>query len=216
VSKPAASDALLEDDLDERPHATHPASRDPLELPVLIVNRYFQPVQIATARRAFLLLYCGAALAIDEAGDLHDFPAWRRLPVRERDDEIPIIGGALRVPRVLHLRRYERLRRPTIRLSRRNLMLRDGHQCQYCGRRPRVADLNIDHVLPKSRGGGDSWENLVTACRSCNVRKGWKLPDEVGMRLLRQPTAPRWSVSMQILLGSPHPFEEWEPFLKAG
>lgn len=189
---------------------------DPLVLPVLVVNRFFQPVQITSARRAFLLLYGGAALAIDEAGEMHDFPAWRSLPVRDRDHGLPIVGGHLRVPRVLHLRRYERTRRPVIRLSRKNVMLRDAHQCQYCGRRPPVRDLNIDHVQPRSRGGPDSWENLVTACRVCNLRKGWRTPDEAAMRLIKAPAPPRWSTTMQILMGSPSPFEEWAPFLKAG
>lgn len=200
-------------DLDE-PRAHPYRDRDPLDLPVLVVNRYFQPVQITTARRAFLLLFGGAALAIDEAGELHEFGTWRTLPVRAGDDGLPIVGGSLRVPRVLHLRRYDRLRRPTIRLTRRNLMLRDGHQCQYCARRPKVSDLNIDHVVPRSRGGQDSWENLVTACRPCNLRKGWKTPDEASMRLIRQPVAPRWSMSVQILMGLPSTFEEWQPFLK--
>jgi 5-methylcytosine-specific restriction endonuclease McrA len=103
-----------------------------------------------------------------------------------------------------------------IRLSRKNVMLRDAHQCQYCGRRPPVRDLNIDHVMPRSRGGADSWENLVTACRVCNLRKGWRTPDEAAMRLIRQPAPPRWTSTMQILMGSPSPFEEWAPFLKAG
>jgi 5-methylcytosine-specific restriction endonuclease McrA len=191
-------------------------SSDPLGLPVLVVNRFFQPVQITSARRAFLLLYGGAALAIDEAGEMHDFPTWRTLPVRERDDGLPVVGGSLRVPRVLHLRRYERTRRPVIRLSRKNVMLRDAHQCQYCGRQPPVRDLNIDHVMPRSRGGADSWENLVTACRVCNLRKGWRTPDEAMMRLIRVPGPPRWSATMQILMGTPSPFEEWAPFLKAG
>lgn len=210
-------DEGLLDDLDDGA-AFRPAPRaaEPLELPVLVVNRYFQPVQITTARRAFVLLYAGSALAMDESGDLHDFSAWRRLPVRERDHAMPIVDGALRVPRVLHLRRYERVRRPTIRLTRKNVMLRDGHQCQYCSRRPPIRDLNIDHVLPRSRGGEDSWENLVTACRPCNLRKGWRTPDEASMRLIRTPVPPRWSMAAQILLGSPHAFEEWGPFLKAG
>lgn len=187
-----------------------------LDLPVLLVNRLFQPVQITTARRGFLLLYGGSALAIDEAGDLHDFQSWKRLPVRDADDGLPIVGGALRVPRVLHLRRYDRARRPTVRLTRRNLMLRDGHQCQYCLRRPSLRDLNIDHVVPRSRGGEDTWENLVTACRACNLRKGRRTPEEAAMRLVRPPSKPRWSTSAQLLLGSPHPFKEWDPFLKAG
>lgn len=194
----------------------HRAGGDPLHLPVLVVNRFFQPVQITSARRAFLLLYGGSALAIDESGEMHDFLTWRTLPVRDGDDGLAIIGGSLRIPRVLHLRRYDRTRRPVIRLSRKNVMLRDAHQCQYCGRRPPVRDLNIDHVMPRSRGGPDSWENLVTACRVCNLRKGWRTPDEAAMRLIRPPAPPRWTSTMQILMGSPSPFEEWVPFLKAG
>ncbi|MFO0755623.1 MAG: HNH endonuclease [Byssovorax sp.] len=189
---------------------------DPLELPVLVVNRLFQPLQVTSARRAFLLLFGGAALALDESGDLHDFSAWRKLPVRAEDDLLPIVDGSLRVPRVLHLRRYERVRRPPIRLSRKNVMLRDAHQCQYCARTPLVRELNIDHVMPRSRGGGDTWENLVTACRVCNLRKGRRTPEEAGMRLLRTPAPPRWSAAAQILMGTPRPFDEWVPFLKAG
>jgi 5-methylcytosine-specific restriction endonuclease McrA len=195
---------------------TRQTAADPLVLPVLVLNRFFQPVQITSARRAFLLLFGGVALAIDEVGDMHDFGAWRTLPVRPHDDGLAVVGGSLRVPRVLHLRRYERVRRPVIRLTRKNVMLRDAHQCQYCGRRPPVRDLNIDHVMPKSRGGPDSWENLVTACRNCNLRKAWRTPDEAAMRLLRAPAPPRWSSTTQILLGTPSPFEEWAPFLKAG
>lgn len=190
--------------------------REPLELPVLVVNRYFQPVQVATARRAFLLLFGDAAMAIDELGELYDFPAWRRLPVREHDDRLPIVGGELRVPRVLHLRRYDRTRRPTIRLTRQNVMLRDAHQCQYCSRQPKVSELNIDHVVPRSRGGQDSWENLVTACRVCNLRKGRRTPDEASMRLLRTPSKPRWSATVQLMMGLSIAFEEWKPFLKTG
>jgi 5-methylcytosine-specific restriction endonuclease McrA len=188
---------------------------DVLTIPVLVLNRYFEPVQLTTARRAFVLLFGGAAHALDEDGEPHDFDLWRTLPVRANDDVVPIVGGALRVPRVLHLHKYDRTPRLTVRLTRRNLMFRDAHQCQYCGKRPPVRDLNIDHVLPRSRGGDDTWENLVTACRVCNLRKGWKTPDEANMLLARRPFRPKWSTSAQILLGAGSRFKEWEPFLKA-
>lgn len=188
---------------------------DVLSRPVLVLNRVFQPVQLTTAKRAFVLLYGGAAAALDESGEEYDFELWRSLPVREEDDAVPVVGGALRVPRVLHLYRYDRTPRVTVRLTRRNLMFRDAHQCQYCGKRPPVRDLNIDHVMPRSRGGDDTWENLVTACRVCNLRKGWRTPEEANMRLQRRPFRPKWSMTAQILLGSATKYREWDPFLKA-
>jgi hypothetical protein len=190
--------------------------RDVLSVPVLLLNRFFAPISVTTARRALVLLYGGSAHAIDDAGETHDFVAWVRLPVRDADDGLPIIGGQLRVPRVLHLQRYDRAPRVAVRLTRRNLMLRDEHQCQYCGRQPSVRDLNLDHVLPRSRGGMDSWENLVVSCRTCNLKKGRRTPEEAGMRLLRTPQQPRWSTTAHILLAAREPFEEWQPFLKAG
>lgn len=204
-----------------RPRAQAPARfltgtmTDVLSLPVLVLNRHLVPVQVTTVKRAIVLLYGGVALALDEGGDSYDFELWRELPARGDEDAIAIVGGALRVPRVLHLLRYERTPRVTVRLTRRNLMFRDAHQCQYCGKRPPLKELNIDHVLPRSRGGMDSWENLVTACRPCNLRKGWRTPEEANMRLARRPYRPRWTMTAQILLGSGWKFKEWEPFLRA-
>ncbi len=189
---------------------------DVLSKPVLVLNRNYVPVQMTTAKRGMVLLFGGAAHALDEAGDPCDFDSWRTLPVRVEDDSIPIVGGALRVPRVLHLVRYDRAPRLTIRLTRRNLMLRDDHQCQYCLKRPPLRELNIDHVQPRSRGGQDTWENLVIACRPCNLKKGWKTPEEAGMRLARRPTRPRWALSTHLALCSATRFPEWEPYLAAG
>lgn len=186
-----------------------------LSKPVLVLNRVFQPVQLTTVKRAFVLLYGGAARAVDELGEEYDFALWRELPVRQEDDALAILNGALRVPRIVHLHRYDRTPRFSVRLTRRNLMMRDAHQCQYCGKQPPLRELNIDHVLPRSRGGPDSWENLVTACRVCNLRKGWRTPEEANMRLAKRPVRPRWSMTAQILLGAAITFREWEPFLKA-
>ncbi|MBK7578805.1 MAG: HNH endonuclease [Myxococcales bacterium] len=181
-----------------------------------MLNRYFAPVSVTSARRAVVLLFGGAAMAVDDDGAMHDFVRWRSLPIRSRDDGIPMVGGQLRVPRVLHLVRYDRSPRMIVRLTRRNLMLRDEHQCQYCGRRPMSRDLNLDHVQPRSRGGGESWENLVVSCRSCNLKKGQRTPDEAGMTLLRRPQKPRWTTPAQILLVEREPFSEWQPYLAAG
>lgn len=186
-----------------------------LAAPVLLLNRFYAPVSVATARRGLVLLYCGVANALDAEGHLYDFSAWVKLPVRARDDVVPLVEGQLRVPRVLRLLQYDRFPRLSIRLSRRNLLLRDDHQCQYCGRRPGVRDLNLDHVLPRSRGGRESWENLVVSCRGCNLKKGRRTPDEAGMCLLRRPHEPHWSTSTHILMATREPYAEWQPFLRA-
>jgi len=187
-----------------------------LSTPVLVLNRFFQPVQLTQAKRAFVLLYGDVARAVDDGGEAFDFDRWRKLPVRDDDDVVPVVGGSIRIPRVLHLLRYERTPRVAVRLTRKNLMVRDEHQCQYCQKTLPVRELNIDHVMPRSRGGADSWENLVTACRNCNLRKGWKTPEEANMHLARRPFRPKWSMSAQILMFTPRRFKEWEPFLKAG
>jgi len=202
--------------LDSDVVARQRGERDVLTLPVLLLNRFFAPVSVTTVRRAFVLLYGGAAHAVADEGETHDFPSWLAQPVRTHDDPLPIVGGAVRVPRVLHLLRYDRAPRVAVRLTRRNLMIRDQFQCQYCGRRPTQRELNVDHVVPRSRGGLDSWENLVVSCRPCNLRKGRRTPVEAGMSLLTVPQRPRWSTATQIRLVVREPFEEWRPFLQAG
>lgn len=138
---------------------------------VLVLNASYEPINICGARRALTLLVKGVA-RLEEAHDL-------------------VVYRDLRLPSVIRLNRYRRV--PVLRqmVSRRNIFLRDRQVCQYCGLTFAVSKLTIDHVLPRSRGGGDSWENLVTACHPCNRRKADKTPDEARMPLMGAPRAPR-------------------------
>jgi 5-methylcytosine-specific restriction endonuclease McrA len=183
-----------------------------LEAPVLVLNRHYQPVRVTPARRALMLLFGGAAHALDDKFQPHDFSAWRRVAAKHDDETIGTSSGPLRVPRVLLLHRYGRVPATTLSLNRRNVYLRDAHTCQYCGRRPPVKDLNLDHVKPRSQGGVSTWENLVTSCRRCNFRKGGHTPEGAGMRLLQEPTRPNWTLAVALSAGPRH-FAEWEPFL---
>lgn len=187
-----------------------------LNLPVLVLNRVYVPIRVTTVRRALCLLFSGSAWALDDLGESYDFTHWRRVAIRPSDDHVALVDGRLRAPRVLNLVGYDRVPRIVIRLSRQNLMLRDQYQCQYCGRHPGPSDLNVDHVVPRSRGGRDTWENLVISCRSCNLRKGKRTPREAGMRLLQVPSAPRLSYTAMLLQGLTPPFVEWGPFLETG
>lgn len=208
-----------------------------LAAPVLVLNRSFQPVRITTARHGFTLLYLGRARALDRSYEPHDFAQWASLssglgpssgvsgrpsappsdpgaaPAADEHDEfIGTPRGRIRVPRVLLLSGYNRVPQAPLRLSRRNIFLRDGFTCQYCARRPGTRELNLDHVMPRSRGGRSTWENLVTSCRDCNVRKGWATPEEAGMLLRSRPARPGWSTALVMAAPSKR-YVEWEPFL---
>jgi 5-methylcytosine-specific restriction endonuclease McrA len=118
----------------------------------------------------------------------------------------------LRIPRVILLVGYERIPRTRVRLSRLNIYARDGNLCQYCGNRFARTDLNLDHVIPRSRGGLTTWENVVCSCIACNLRKGGRTPTEAGMKLLKKPIRPKWTPTFR----APSRFyEEWRPYLTA-
>ncbi len=138
---------------------------------ILVLNAGYEPLGLTSVKRAIILVQSQAALTVIESQHFLRTPS-SRVPV----------------PSVIRITRM--IRRPPGRLSpsRRNVLKRDGYTCQYCGLKS--AHLTIDHVLPRSRGGRDTWENLVAACHKCNVRKGDRTPSEAKMPLLRQPKQP--------------------------
>jgi 5-methylcytosine-specific restriction endonuclease McrA len=182
-----------------------------LDTGVLVLNRLYQPVHITSVRRAFALLYQGVARAIDEQFQLFDFPSWAALAAAQYDS-VGTVGRRIRVPRVIVLLAYEHLPKTRVRFSRFNIYARDDNTCQYCGRHFRRADLNLDHVVPRSRGGSTTWENVVCSCVSCNLRKGGRTPVEAGMRLLQTPARPRWSPMFRSATRRAF-YREWRPFL---
>lgn len=183
-----------------------------LEAPVLVLNRNYAPVRVTRARRALMMLYLGAAKALDAKCEAYDFPHWRQLAPIDGYELIGTSSGVVCIPRLLLLSRYGRVPNTTIRLSRRNVYLRDDFTCQYCARRMPSRELNLDHVTPRSQGGKATWENLVTSCRRCNFNKGNATPEGAGMRLLKVPSRPSWSTAAA-LAAAPRHFAEWEPFI---
>src|ERR1700730_19437246 len=127
---------------------------------VLVLNRSYLPVHVTSVKRAFALLYQGVARAVDEQYRTFDFHSWSDLAVEIHHERVGVIGGFIRVPRVLLLIAYERVPKRHVRFSRFNIYARDNNTCQYCGRRFSRSELNLDHVLPRSRGGSSTWENV--------------------------------------------------------
>ncbi len=183
-----------------------------LESGVLVLNRVYQPVHVTSVRRAFSLLYQGVARAIDEQFRLFDFESWSELAAAAHQDVIRTVTRRIRIPRVIVLLTYEHLPKARVRFSRFNIYARDDSTCQYCGRRLPRSELNLDHVIPRSRGGSTTWENVVCSCVACNLRKGGRSPEEAGLRLRRAPSRPRWTPVFRSATRRAF-YREWMPFL---
>ena len=178
---------------------------------VLVLNRVFQVVQITSIRRALTLLYKGQVRAVDAGYRTYDFEDWQDVPVQPPDHFITTPSRHISIPHVVQLLRFDKVPRQEVKFSRANIYLRDQNRCQYCGRKFSASELSLDHVLPISRGGKSTWENVVCACLPCNVRKGNKLLHEAGIRLIRTAIRPKWH-PLHRLQGRTFP-EVWKNFL---
>lgn len=168
---------------------------------VLVLNRNFEATRVTNARVAFILLCRGVAEAIDyEKEDNttfanYDFSTWTELSEYKSQFEkdnyrwVNLIDGVIAVPQIVRLLFSKRRPSPQ-RLTRKNIFARDANKCQYCGNKFSTSDLTLDHVMPSSRGGGNTWDNLVCACVKCNSKKDNKTPQEAGMKLLTVPARP--------------------------
>jgi 5-methylcytosine-specific restriction endonuclease McrA len=165
-----------------------------LQRPALVLNRNWQPVNVATVARALVLLWNESARVVDPADyQLYTWEDWSKL--RPRDDErfIQAVRFRLRVPEVITLTDYDRLPSAAVAFSRRNIFKREHYTCQYCGRQPGSEELTIDHVVPRAQGGESRWDNCLLACLTCNKRKADRTPEQAGMRLRKQPVQPTWN-----------------------
>src|SRR5216683_3311552 len=183
-----------------------------LNTKVLVLNRSYFPVHITSVRRAFSLVYQGLAKVVDQQYRTFDYESWSTLSASLHDDTIGLTGRAIRVPRVILLVAYDRVPKRHVRFSRFNVFARDKNTCQYCGKRFPRQELNLDHVIPRSRGGLSSWENVVCSCHSCKRRKGGQTPEEAGMALVHKPKRPQWTPFSSEMF-SLRRYREWMPFL---
>ena len=187
----------------------------------LVLNRLWQPVNVVGVERAFSLLSLDHAQVIyaeDESFRVFDSGAWFEfcctVEVSRGRRVIRTVNQTVLVPSVLLLKSFDRILLKEMKFNRQNLLERDDYRCQYCGKTFAPKELNMDHVLPKDKGGGTSWENVVTSCIRCNSKKSNRLPKEAGMRLLKEPQRPARRPFVSTLYGKPLE-KSWEHFLQA-
>ena len=150
----------------------------------LLLNTTYEPLRVISWQRAITMVY------LDKVEI-----------VRSYDRVLRSVSVRIQTPAVVRLTTFVRRHRVRISFSRRNVFLRDGHRCQYCGRHYTTRELTLDHVVPRVQGGEHTWENLVCACVRCNARKGGRTPEQARMKLIRAPIKPKRSPLISIRLG---------------
>jgi len=141
---------------------------------VIVLNAGYEFMGLVSWQRAMLLLFNGKVEV-----------------VKESDRTVRTVSRTFRIPSVIRLIKFIRqIYRREVPFSRKNILIRDAHMCQYCGREFSSGDLTIDHIVPKVQAGANEWLNVVACCRACNIRKGGRTPRQAGMHLVRQPFKP--------------------------
>jgi 5-methylcytosine-specific restriction endonuclease McrA len=193
-----------------------------LESPVLVLNKNWVPVRIQSLRDSMGKIFNERAKFVNpDDYSIFDWEEWVdefSIP----NDKTHLVSFELiksktfsvRKPEVIICSKYNKVPRTDIKLTRRNLLIRDNFTCQYTGKRVSSKDSTLDHIIPRSKGGQNTWDNLVICCSSTNLKKGDRTPKEAGLTLLREPRQPTWSPLFSFLNRRDRP-ESWDKFIKA-
>ena len=163
-----------------------------LQLQVPVLNQSYEPLSVCTAKRAIVLVFLGKAEIVER-----------------RNLRIHAAFESFELPSIVRLVAYVRIPNTGIILSRKNVIKRDGHQCQYCG--TMRGPMTVDHIIPRIRRGEDTWENLVCACQSCNNKKGDRSVEQANLSLLRRPRQPTRIHFIRDFIGVGD--QKWRPYL---
>jgi 5-methylcytosine-specific restriction endonuclease McrA len=182
----------------------------------LVLNRSYYAVQIADFKDVMSKLYTGEAQALDADLRTYDFKDWVDLSsLMEVHDHgfINTVSLRIAIPEVIRLTRYDRLPRQDVKFTRSNILEHYRHLCAYCGIQVRK-EWNLDHVVPRSKGGTTDWTNIVLSCIPCNTRKADKTPAEAGMNLRVHPSRPKWKGVRTVTVNAPLPMpKSWQALI---
>jgi 5-methylcytosine-specific restriction endonuclease McrA len=188
---------------------------------VLVLNRNWQAINVRTPQEAFCMMATNVATGLEierghgaraEALRPVTWEEWITLPIRDQDESVHTVRGQIRVPTVIVALNYAKVPKKRPKLCAKAIRERDGNRCQYTGRLLHPNEGSLDHVLPRSRGGKDAWENLVWSAKEVNQKKADRLPHEAGLKLLAIPRAPS-EMPVSALIRNAYGVEEWKLFL---
>jgi len=183
---------------------------------VLVLNRNWQAIHVKNPAEAISMMYSDSATGLDVRGEDNMVPLkwkdWLNLDIGENDDSIQTVSGRIKIPKVIVLCTYDKVPRKRPKFSTRALWERDNGTCQYTGRQLVIGEANVDHVIPRSRGGRTDWTNCVITHKEVNSKKADRTPQEAGLKLIRQPLPPR-DLPSTFYIRNKHNVEEWNIFL---
>lgn len=185
--------------------------RSKLDDMVLVLNKGWTAIHVTPVRVAIGDVYAGIAKFIDCDMNMHNWESWTQLQVSE--DEVGIHGvrgTQIKVPLVMVLTNYNDVKFSQLKLNRRNVFTRDRFECCYCGKKVTMHSGSLDHIIPKSRKGKNSWENLATACKPCNTKKRNLTPEEANLKHPKV-SKPQWYALASKITSKSPPF--WAKFL---
>jgi len=184
---------------------------------VLVLNRNWQAINVRSPQEAFCQMATNVATALEIDGENFIRPVmwdeWITLPIRPQDNAVQTVRGPIRVPTVIVAVNYARVPKKRPKLCAKTIRERDGNRCQYTGKLLKPDEGSLDHVVPRSRGGKDAWENLVWSAKEVNQRKADRLPHEAGLKLLSVPRAPK-ELPVSALIRNTADVDDWNLFLK--
>lgn len=162
----------------------------------LLLSQGFEPIKVISWQRAITLLFLGKVEIIEEY-----------------EDGLRSQTLVIKIPAVVRLLRAFRKHRKPVKFSRVNIYARDNYRCQYCGEKQLIADLTYDHVVPRAQGGATRWDNIVSSCSRCNLKKGGRTPEQARMKLRKQPTQPNGVPVITIQVSRSSVPDAWRDYL---
>lgn len=184
---------------------------------VLVLNRNFYAIHITRWQRALALLYLDHARVVDEDYRTYNFSDWQavsELVEKEPSGFIHTPKFRIAMPEVIQLKNYDHVPVSEIKFTRKNIYEHYHFICCYCGKKFATCDLNLEHIVPRSRGGASTWNNVVTSCIPCNIRKGDHTPEEAGMKLCVLPSKPKWRGAQSLVFSSGIKIKaSWQKFI---